>query len=240
MLIIRRSCRRLVDHATVTVSSLLVVAVAMASLTALGDEVPVKQPAELLRKNGAILPVPLLLKVRGGNVSAHSDTSLAPLTFRPGEIQAIRFQQREPEPEINGTCRLKYFYDATSKSFEKHKIMATISPWRVSQASTVEEVLETVISRNGDGEAVLQTTKKNKIVYAPTATLAATFVNKEPEALIVGYELLLVTTAGEFIHNEEITLGSEESKDVEIDVPTGGRGIQRAIISDVYNRVAAK
>lgn len=214
--------------------------VALAGLAANGDEIPLKQPAELLRKNGTVLPVPLLLKVRGGTVTAHSDTSIAPLNFRPGEIQAIRLPQREPDAAINGASRLKYVYDAKSKSFEKHTNMVAISPWSVSQDSTVQDVAESAIRRNEQGETVLQTTKKNKIVYAPTAKLAATFVNKQPTTLIVSYELLLVTTDGEVFHHDEITLAGEESKAVEITVPTGGVGIQRAVVSDVYNRPTGK
>jgi hypothetical protein len=238
----------LIQHATsgsarrwrVAAPCLLIAAVALAGARAIGDEVPVKQPAELLRKNGSLLPVPLLLKVRGGNVTAHSDTSIAPLNFRPGEIQAIRFQQREPEPEVNGASRLKYFYDPKSKSFEKHKILATISTWNISQESGIQEVTESTARRNELGETVVETTKKNKVVYAPTATLSATFANKQSTSVIVSYELILVTTDGEFLHKEEITLDGDESKDVEIDVPTGGRGIQRAVVSDVYNRLTGK
>lgn len=234
----------LLDHLlgrrTAAIGCLLLAAAAMAGPSAVGEEVPTKQPAELLRKNGTVIVVPLLVKVRGGNVTAHSDTSIAPLTFRAGEIQAIRFQKSEPEPDVHGTSRLKYFYDSVSKSFERHRILATISPWEVSQEATEQDVFESAVRRNEQGETVVETVKKKKVVHAPTAELSATFLNKQRKPVIVNFQLHVATAGGGFFHTDEILLDGEESKDIVIAVATGGRAVTEAVISDVYNRLATR
>jgi len=236
-IVVRRSHAE--NRSPSTLCSLLVAVSTFLGPWVNADDVPTQKPAELVRKNGFRISVPSIVSVRGGTVTALSPkgTAIKPLSFRSGEISAILFEESTFEPDINGNSRLKFFYQTSSKSFEQHKILVTISRWNVSQNSTEQQVEESNVSRDSSGNIIIEKSMKTKVIYAPTAELSATFANKESEPVTVSYELRINRIA---VRTGEVMLDGEESKDVVITIPTGGDQVQEVVISDVYNRITGK
>jgi hypothetical protein len=211
-----------------------VAAILTMAYTARGDEVPLG-PASIMRRNGAVVSGNLL-KAKNGEVRVAG--GIKPLDFRPGEVVAIQFERQLSEPEVSGTVRLKYFYNAQGKTFEQQKILVNIQPWVVTQDSKVETVFETEYQRDRDGLIVSSQTVEREVVrFAPEAMATTVVSNKTQESVSAKLQLQ-VSGAGRrpWIIAHEIVAQPSQTTDVTIRLPTQGIEITDVVVCDVYNR----
>lgn len=207
--------------------------VAMAC-TARGDEVPLG-PASIMRRNGAVISGNLL-KAKNGEVRVAG--GIKPLDFRPGEVIAIQFERQLNEPEVSGTVRLKYFYNAADKTFVQQKILVNIQPWVVTQDSKVETVFETEYQRDRDGLIISSQTVEREVERFGAEATATTVVSNKTQESVSAKLQLQVAGAGRrpWIIAHEIVAQPSEATDVTIRFPTQGIEITDVVVCDVYNR----
>ena len=217
-------------------SALTVVSLFGMAFTARGDEVPLG-PASIMRRNGTVISGNLL-KAKNGEVRVAG--GIKPLDFRPGEVVAIQFDRQLPEPDVSGTVRLKYFYNATDRTFEQQKILVSIRPWAVTQDSKVETVFETEYQRDGDGRIISSRTVEREVErFAAEATATTVVSNKTQESVNARLELQ-VSGAGRrsWVIGHEVAVQPNEASEVTVRFPTQGIEITDVVVRDVYNRPA--
>lgn len=213
---------------------LTVAAIFGMACTARGDEVPLG-PASIMRRNGKVLSGNLV-KAKNGEVRLAG--GLKPLDFRPGDVVAIQFDQKLPEPEVSGTVRLKYFYNAPDRTFEQQKILVNIRPWAVSQDSQTETVLETEYQRDGEGKIISSRTFERDVVrFAAEANATTVVSNKTQESVTATLELQVSGAGrGSWAISHDVVVQLNDTKEVTIRFPTHGIQITDVVVTDVYNR----
>lgn len=222
-------------HATTPTWLLLLGGMLLATAgTGVADEVPLG-PASVMRRNGAVL-TGNLLKARNGEVRIAG--GIKPLEFRPGEITAIQFEQFLDEPAVAGTVRLKFFYDASTRDFERQRIMLSVGPWTVRQKSAFEKVTDTEFQRDSSGQIVSSRSVEREIeVFAPDATASASVANKMTQAVAAKLQLR-VSAAGSrsWVIDQECVLQPAQEDEVTVRFPTQALKITGVVVQDVFNR----
>ena len=227
---VRLTGRRVMPSGLVLIGCILLTT---AGLT-VADEVPLG-PASIMRRNGALL-TGNLLKARNGEVRIAG--GIKPLEFRPGEVTAIQFEQFLDEPAVAGTVRLKYFYDAQTRDFERQHVMLTVGPWAVQQQSGFEKVINTEFQRDSSGQIISSRSVERDVeVFAAEATASANLTNKVTQAISVRLQLRVSATGSRpWVIDQEYVLQPSQEDNVTIRFPTRSLKITDVVVQDVFNR----